>query len=133
METLGGFVFLCFSEGALTHFVFLLTRPELLEDPDDWIANSLRHAFTHLSGGGKIFVGVYLLGHGIIKLLLVAGLLRDKVWVFPIAIVALLAFIGIQVFRMATHLSAGLVVLTFLDAIIVALVWHEFRLKRKRA
>jgi uncharacterized membrane protein len=129
-ETLGGVVFLCFSKGALTHFIFLLTRPELLEDPDDWIANSLRHAFGHLSVGSKLFVGAYLVGHGVIKLFLVGGLWRDKLWVFPIALLVLVAFIGFQVFRMATHFSLGLVLLTILDAIIVGLVWHEYRSKR---
>jgi uncharacterized membrane protein len=126
-ETVGGMLFLFISGQALRRFTFLLTRPELLEDPDDLIANSLRHAFAHLSNGRKLFVGAYLLGHGIIKLLLVIGLLRDKLWVFPVAIVTLLGFIGYQVFRITSHFSLGLAALTVLDALIVALVWHEWR------
>lgn len=131
LETLGGAVFLFLKDGTIGHIVFALTQHELLEDPDDLIANSLRHAFAHLSSGNKIFVGAYLLGHGVIKLFLVGGLWRDKLWVFPIAMVVLLGFIGYQVFRMANHFSAGLAFLTCLDALIVFLVWHEFRSRRK--
>lgn len=131
LETVGGAVFLILRNGTITHIVFALTRHELLEDPDDLIANSLRHAFAHLSSGNKIFVGAYLVGHGVIKLFLVAGLWRDKLWVFPIAIVVLIGFIGYQIFRMAHHFSVGLAFLSCIDAVIVFLIWHEFRSKRR--
>ena len=132
LETVGGAVFLILGKGTIAHIVFTLTQHELLEDPDDLIANSLRHTFAHLSSGNKIFVGAYLLGHGIIKLFLVVGLWRNKLWVFPIAMVVLIGFIGYQVFRIFDHFSVGLVVLSCIDALIVFLVWHEFRSQRKR-
>lgn len=132
LETVGGAVFLILGKGTIAHIVFTLTQHELLEDPDDLIANSLRHTFAHLSSGNKIFVGAYLLGHGIIKLFLVVGLWRNKLWVFPIAMVVLIGFIGYQVFRLVDHFSVGLVVLSCIDALIVFLVWHEFRSQRKR-
>lgn len=120
-----------FSQGALVHFVFSLTQSELIEDPDDWLANSLRRAFAHLSGSNKLFVGAYLLGHGIIKLFLVVGLWRDKLWIFPVAIGLLVAFIGYQVFRMVDHFSIGLALASGLDLIIIGLVAHEYWSKRK--
>lgn len=132
IETVSGILFLCISTGEITRFVFSLTRGELLEDPDDLIANSLRHAFAHLSSGSRLFVGAYLLGHGVIKILLVAGLWREKLWVFPTAIIALGGFVGYQIYRLTHQPSLGLILLTVLDVIIAALVWHEFRLLRKR-
>lgn len=127
IELAGGFFFLFFTTSAMTGFVFHITRSELLEDPDDLIANSLRHAFDQLSAGSKIFVAAYLLGHGVIKLVLVMGLLLGKRWVFPVACVVLLGFIGYQVYRLCGHFSIGLTLFTGLDAIIIALVWHEYR------
>jgi uncharacterized membrane protein len=82
VEVIGGLLFLFFIKDAMTDFVYRITRSELLEDPDDLVANSLRHAFDHLSTGSRIFVAVYLMGHGLVKLLLVVGLLRGKRWVF---------------------------------------------------
>ena len=55
--------------------IIALTQQELMEDADDWIANSWRRMFGHLSARGKVFGGVYLLTHGPSKVLLVMRLL----------------------------------------------------------
>lgn len=130
-ELVGGFLFVFFSRDAISDFVARITNGVLQYDPDNWIASSLRHAFDHLSTGSKILVAIYLLGHGAIKLLIVVGLLREKRWVFPTAIVVLLGFIGFQIYRLCGHFSYGLMIFTVLDAIIVALVWNEYRSLKK--
>jgi uncharacterized membrane protein len=132
-ELVGGFLFVFFSRDAMSDFVERNTRPVLQWDPDNLIAHSLRHSFDQMSTSGKIFVAIYLLGHGAIKLMLMVGLLREKRWVFPVAIVLLLGFIGFQVYRLCGHFSAGLLVFTVLDAVIVALVWNEYRSLKKQA
>lgn len=126
METVGGALFLAVSRTKLTHWVFLLTRPELLEDPDDWIANTLRHTFSHLSVGDKLFGSMYLLVHGAVKIFLVINLLRGRLWAFPVAIGAISAFICYQIYRLSVHFSWTLVALTVLDTIIIFLIWHEW-------
>ncbi len=130
-ELIGGFLFVFFSQDDISDFVDHITRSVLQYDPDNWIASSLRHAFDHLSTGNKILVAIYLLGHGAVKLLMVVGLLREKRWVFPVACVLLLAFIGFLIYRMFGHFSIGLMIFTVLDAIIVALVWNEYRSLKK--
>ena len=126
-ELVGGFLFVFFSSDAMSDFVDRNTRGVLQWDPDNLLAHSLRHSFDQMSPGGKIFVAIYLLGHGAIKVLMVAGLLRDKRWVFPVALVVLLGFIGFQIYHLCGHYSIGLVVFTLLDAVIAALVWIEYR------
>ena len=133
MELVGGFLFVFFSRDAMSDFVERNTRPVLQWDPDNLIAHSLRHAFDQMSAGGKVFVAIYLLGHGAVKMLVVVGLLREKRWIFPVAVVVLLAFIGFQIYRLCEHFSIGLVVFTVLDAVIVALVWNEYRSLKKPA
>src|SRR5579862_7554781 len=127
IETIGGLVFLCLSGGAIRNFVLSLTRAKLVEDPDDHIARSLQHTFSRFSPGTKWFVGAYLLGHGIIKLLLAIGLLRRKLWMFPIAIVALVGFIAFQIFHATHKPSITVPILASIDAIVVVLVWIEYR------
>jgi uncharacterized membrane protein len=126
LETIGGAVFLCVGRATLRHLVRTLTRQELLEDPDDWLANSLRHAFAHLSVSGKLFGGIYLLVHGAVKIFLVVCLLRGRLWAFPVAMAVLLAFVGYQVYRISTHFSWLLVGLTILDVGILLLIRHEY-------
>ncbi|HEX5397622.1 MAG TPA: DUF2127 domain-containing protein [Verrucomicrobiae bacterium] len=126
-ELIGGFLFVFFSRNAMSDFVDRHTHFLLQWDPDNLLAHSLRHSFDQMSSGGKVFVAIYLLGHGAIKLLLVVGLLCEKRWVFPVAMVMLLGFIGFQIYHLCGHFSIGLVVFTVLDAVIVALVWNEYR------
>ncbi len=122
LETIGGVLFLFISRPALNRLVIHLTRPELLENPDDLIANSLRQAFNHLSVGGKLFGSIYLLVHGAVKIFLVICLLRDKLWAFPAAIGVNVAFVIYQTYRLGTHFSWTLLFLTALDALIIFLI-----------
>ena len=126
LETVGGFLFLLLSRSTMNHIVVLLTQHELVEDPDDLVANALRHAFGHLSAGRKLFGGAYLLGHGALKLFLVLSLWRNRLWAFPLALAFLAAFIGYQVYRLSVHFSWGLTALTGLDLVILALIGHEY-------
>jgi len=70
---------------------------------------------------------VYLLLHGLIKIVLVAALLRNKVWAYPWMIAFLLIFIGYQLYRIVLEPTFGLSALTIFDAFIVWLTWREWR------
>src|SRR5262249_3023398 len=76
---------------------------------------------------------VYLLSHGIAKVVLVALVLRDKLWAYPWLIALLLAFIAYQLYRITVvHFSIGLTLLSIFDAFLVWLTWREYRSKRAR-
>ncbi|WP_229516668.1 DUF2127 domain-containing protein [Paraburkholderia terrae] len=45
-----------------------VTRDEFAEDPHDPVANVLLHIVHHLSVDSQRFAGLYLMGHGVIKL-----------------------------------------------------------------
>lgn len=65
----------------------ILTQDELVEDPHNIIASYALNSARHLSLGAEHFVAYYLLAHGILKALLVWGLLKDILWTYPISIV----------------------------------------------
>jgi uncharacterized membrane protein len=109
----------------------VLTAHELSEDPHDLIARYLLHTTAHLSHGTTLFGAIYLLSHGIAKIVLVALVLKDKLWAYPWLIGLLLAFIAYQLYRItAVHFSIGLALLTVFDAFLVWLTWREYRAKR---
>jgi uncharacterized membrane protein len=111
----------------------VLTAHELAQDPHDLIARYLRHTAAHLNTSITIFGAIYLLSHGIAKIVLVALVLRDKLWAYPWLIVLLVAFIAYPLYRItAVHLSIGLTLLTIFDAFLVWLTWREYRAKRDR-
>jgi uncharacterized membrane protein len=109
----------------------MLTQDELSEDPHDFIASHLLHTANGLTGSAMIFGAVYLLLHGVVKVVLVIALLLNKLWAYPYMIIVLLIFIGYQLYRIALQPNAGLVALTIFDVVIVALTWREYRRQRQ--
>jgi uncharacterized membrane protein len=112
-----------------------LARGELLQLPRDLVANYLSTAAQHFSVGTRNFTAAYLVSHGLIKLWLISGLLRQKFWYYPLAIAVFGLFIVYQVYRFNLSHSAWLVLITVLDAVVIALTWQEYRYQRllKRA
>ena len=129
-ELVGGLLLLFATPGSIRRLAVVLTQGELSEDPHDIIARYLLHTASGLTGSAVRFGAVYLLLHGAVKVVLVIALLLNKLWAYPSMIVVLLIFIGYQPYRIALQPSAGLVLLTAFDAVIVALTWREYRQQR---
>lgn len=130
-EIAGGIVFYLASAPTILRWVNLLTREELTEDPRDLIATHLLRAAQHLSGATESFYAAYLISHGLIKAILVVGLLRERLVAYPLSLIALGAFIVYQLYRYSYTHAFGLLLLTGFDVVVVVLVWHEWRLLRK--
>lgn len=133
LELVGGALFLLVSSSQLSRLVATLTQHELNEDPRDFIANLLRQGVSHLSHNTKLFGSLYLLAHGLIKIILVAGLLQNKYVVYPIALIILSGFILYQIYRLSIGFTLGLCLLTILDVVIVLLIWNEYRHVKREA
>ncbi len=129
-ELASGALFFLIGHDAIVDWVTAVTHGELAEDPDDPIANFLRHSAHHLSAGSQHFIGIYLAAHGIVKLALVAGLLRTMLWMYPVAIAVFAAFVAYQLYRYTGSHSPWLLVLTAIDLVVIVLTWHEYRYLR---
>ena len=124
LETVLGIVFL-FSN--ITALVVTLIQNELVEDPTDFLAGHMRHLIPQLSSTGQKFAAFYLLFHGILKLLLVIGLLQKRLWVYPATIVVLGLFIIYQLLRYTHTHSLFLILLSLFDGLMIYLTWHEYQ------
>ena len=129
-ELASGIVLYFTSVETLVGIVTWLVHDELLVDPRDWVANTLLDAANHFSVGGKAFAAWYLITHGVVKLILVGGLLRNRGWAYPASLAVLGAFIVYQLYRMTFAFSWGLIALTVFDVIVIWLIWHEYRVRR---
>jgi uncharacterized membrane protein len=131
LEVVGGLVLLLVSPATINQLARAVTQHELSEDPHDWIANHLLHAASGLSAGSLRFGAVYLISHGVVKIVLVTALLRNQLWAYPWTMLFLLVFIVYQLYRLTFAPSIGLVALTVFDLIVLALTWREY-LKQRR-
>ncbi|MEZ2388325.1 DUF2127 domain-containing protein [bacterium RCC_150] len=127
LELLGGILLLMVSPQQIGAIVRSLTQHELSEDPHDLIANALVHATSNLPASASLFGAAYLLLHGLVKVVLVWAVLKDKLWAYPWMIAFLLVFIVYQAYKILVSFSWGLTLLTAFDIFIVWLTWREYR------
>jgi uncharacterized membrane protein len=132
LETIGGLVLLFVSPATLDRLARTFTQHELSRDPHDFVARHLLHSTGHLTHGKTLYASIYLLSHGLAKVVLVAFVLREQVWAYPGMIVLLLAFIVYQVYKLSIQFSLGLTLLTMFDAFVVWLTWREYQSRRSR-
>ncbi|MGV8838965.1 MAG: DUF2127 domain-containing protein [Bauldia sp.] len=131
VECLGGLFLALIGTDSIVRLVAWATQQEIAEDPNDFVASHLLAWSQSFSISTKQFFAFYLLSHGVIKLVLVVGLLRNQVWAYPASLVVLGLFILYQVYRFTLTGSPFLVALTMLDLVVLALVWHEYTLIRR--
>ena len=131
IECIGGMALALISTTTIVNWVNALTQDELIEDPNDFLATHLLAWAQGFSVETKHFYAFYLLSHGLVKLLLVVGLLRNKLWSYPASLVILGLFIIYQLYRFSYTHGLGLILLTVFDVLVMGLIWHEYNLIRR--
>ena len=131
LELVGGVLLLLISPQQIGDVVRFLTQHELAKDPNDFFANLLVHAAGSLSVSASLFGAVYLLLHGLVKVVLVSAVLTGRLWAYPWMIGFLVVFISYQLYEMVVHFSVGLPLLTLFDIFIVVITVREYRLHRE--
>ncbi|MBN9243622.1 MAG: DUF2127 domain-containing protein [Mesorhizobium sp.] len=131
LECVGGIAIGLIGTDTVLRLVNALTQEELGEDRNDFIAAHLLSWAQGFSVETKQFYAFYLLSHGAVKLLLVAGLLRNKLWAYPVSLVVMGLFIVYQLYRFSYTHGWGLIVLSVFDIVVIWLIWHEYRVVRR--
>lgn len=126
LEIIGGLLLLTISPRHVSTLVLQLTQHELSEDPHDLVASYLVRLSKGLTVEGQLFGAAYLLTHGVVKLALVAALLKRRLWAYPAAIGLFALFGAYQVYRYTFTHSLYLILLTILDVVVICLTWLEY-------
>jgi len=126
-EIAGGIAAWFVTQELLVHVANVVTQGELAEDPHDVVANYLLHSAQQLSIGTRHFTALYLFSHGVIKLWLIVGLLRTRLWYYPTALTVFGLFIVYQLYRFVFTHSYWLLFVTVVDLVVIGLTWHEYR------
>lgn len=127
LETVAGILVVLLGPVGIYNLILKVTAPEFDLHPASRALHAVRHGaanFAHTSG--RIVI-VWLLAHGIIKLALAIELLREKMWIFPVAVAVLSGFVGYMAYRLVGHWSPWLLAFALFDTITVVLVLNEWR------
>lgn len=125
LEFVAGLLLFIVKPSTIHNFISFVTQKELLEDPNDLIANLLLHA-TQKLGGVTTFAIIYLWIHASIKLIAVFGILRNKLWAYPFSLVSLGILLFYQFYSLYVKFSIGMLILTIFDIFIIWLIWREY-------
>ena len=117
IEIASGAALYLFSSAAIAHWLDEVDRGGWLE--------------RHFPLSEQHFYAFYLLSHGLVKAILVAGLLREKLWAYPASIAVFAAFIAYQLYRYSWTHDIALIALSVFDLFVIYLAVHEWRLLRK--
>jgi uncharacterized membrane protein len=134
LEVIGGAILLFVSQATLHGLIASAIAYDLAsDDRHAFITNSLTHLDHSLTTGSELFVAIYLLAHGIIKVVLVIALIKRQYHFYPLAIAFFIAFIAYQAYLTGYSHSIASGLLTLFDCLLVALTYWEYRRHRNES
>ena len=126
LEAIGG-VLLWFKVNTLNSWLQALCEHELARDKHDIIFHHISVASQKLASGSPMFASLYLLSHGLVKVVLVVCLWANRLWAYPLTIVVFGAFMVYQTYRFTHTHSWALIILTLFDGLLIFLTWKEYQ------
>jgi uncharacterized membrane protein len=131
LELIGGLVLLVITPEHIERIASVFARSVLSTALPDTVATWASAGAERLTTGGLAFGAAYLLAHGLVKVVLVLALLRDKLWAYPWMIAVLAFFVAFQAYEFTVSPSYGLALLTVFDLVVISLTWREYRRQRQ--
>lgn len=126
-EIAGGLLVFFVSKAVAVNYILSLVTGELRDDPSDKFGLFIVNSIADFSSASKTFLALYLFTHGILKTLAIIGLFTKKLWAYPISLTVFSTFVVYQMYRYYFTHSIWMLILSIFDAMIIWLVWHEYR------
>jgi len=86
------------------------------------------HMITTISG---IYIAMFLISRGAIKLGLIFALLKNKLWAYPWSLGVLGLFVVYQTYEVLRLHSLGITAITIFDLIVMYFIWKEYQIVKK--
>jgi uncharacterized membrane protein len=134
LQFLGALLLMVIPPTLITGAANMIITRDLLGDPNGTLSTHLAEAADHFANGSsRWFAIVYLLAHGVIKLVLVWALVKRVMWMFPVSMLVLAGFVVYEVWRAVHTHSIALPIFAAIDVVIIVLIYREYRkLHRER-
>ena len=129
LEIIAGY-FLVFKPGWIGPMAVEWATTLLTHDPASHLGRLLANWGGSLTLDTEHFASGYLIAHGAAKLFIAWGLIREKLWAFPTALIVFGLLILYQIVRFTHTHSTTLLVLIALDVAVCYLIWREYGFRR---
>jgi len=132
LEIIGGILLLILKQESIGNIVKLIFQHELLQDPKDFIGNLLISLSSNLSVGIQYFLAMYFLINGFVKLGLIYGLWRKKLWTYLVAEVFFSIMLIYEIYKFTSTYSIYLLLLIFIDIAVIILIWVRYKMLERK-
>lgn len=127
LETIGGVWLWFIHPSAFNAIVSVLSKHEFSHRPQLLTAFHTLYASEALWYAHRRFASIYLLSHGITKVILVIALWMNSLWAYPLTIVVFGGFSIYQIYRFTFTHSIAMLLLTIFDLSVIYLTWLQWR------
>ena len=128
-----GILFFTVSSQTVNGVISFIFGDELTEQPRDLIWRILLHNFNGISPSSQSFWAILFVTHGVIKIILLFGLIKKKLWIYLFAAFAFGGFVVYQTFHIIfSSSSLVLALLTLVDAAFTVLIIYEYQYQRNK-
>jgi len=131
LESIAGIITLLVSQRTMTRLVQFIFGQELIEDPHDFFGSFFMNIASNLSVRMHVFIGLYILVHGLVNVGMVLSLVHKKRWAYPAVGILLGIFVIYQIYTIFHTYSLLMIILTITDIIILALLKFEYDWQKK--
>jgi uncharacterized membrane protein len=129
LEIAGG-SFLLFKPGWIGPAIGTWAGEIPLDHPASRLAQIVNQWGDGLSADTEHFASAYLIAHGVAKVFIAWGLIREKLWAFPTALGVFGLLIAYQIYRVAHTHSVTLGSLIVLDIAVCYVIWREWGFRK---
>lgn len=126
IEILLGVVLLILSKEFISNVIVAFVDGRFAGDPNGFIAQYISQFGIDLSLSIKLFFAFYLIGHGIVNLSLVYGIIKKPSFAYPISLVAFTGFLIYQTYDYFESSSLWMLLIILFDILFIGLLFYEY-------
>ncbi len=128
-EILAGSLLLSHVHGVLTRWLVSVSNATMFgyqhtAPMAHFVGNQAQHLAVDST---RIFVGAYLLFHGLVNAFMAYYLFRNRLWAYPVAVVLVSLFFIYQLYHLYHVPSWTLGLVSIFDFVFIILTWHEYQ------
>ena len=126
-EILSGILLIFLTPDRMSKLITFISAGELREDPNDFIMRHLISFSKTFSINMQLTASLYLLSHGLVKILIIIFLWKEKLWAYPVSCIVFSIFVIIQMLSFVQTYSITMLFLTLIDIIMIILTILEYK------
>ena len=130
---IGGFLLFFLTPARLNSAISWLAKGEMNQSSHSFLMKLLLDFGAHFTVSTQYLFAIYLLSHGIIKLVTLVLLWKKVLWAYPLSLLVFLGFIIYQLTEFAHTHSVMMIVVSLVDVLMIVLTLLEYQnIKKQR-